>query len=109
SARLPIYTLLIAAFIPPTRVLGIFSLQGLVLLVLYLLGLLGAVFVAAALGTSGDQRKLPMVLELPPYRRPTIRVIAMRLWHRSAMFLRRAGTIILASSILVWLCLNFPR
>lgn len=109
SARLPVYALLIAAFIPATKVMGLFSLQALVLLGLYLMGLVGAVVVAWLLGARHEPKKLPMVLELPPYRRPTFRVIATRLWHRTALFLKRAGTIILLSSVLVWGMLTFPR
>ncbi len=110
SARLPVYTLLIAAFVPAEAALGPFGLQGLVLLALYLVGSLSALGVAAVLKrhvVRGDT--LPFYLELPPYRMPTLRLVAFQVWDRAWIFLKRAGTIILAASILLWALLSFPR
>jgi len=108
SARLPVYTLLIAAFVPSTPVLGFFTTQGLVLLALYLVGILGSVLVAAILGTPDPESEVPMILELPPYRWPMFRVIIVRMWQRASSFVKRAGTIILKSSIIIWALLSFP-
>jgi len=109
SARLPVYALLIAAFIPDERVFGPFTWQGLTLLGLYLAGGLTAVLFAA-LFKRGLLRgaTLPFYLELPPYRMPRLRVIALQVWDRLWMFLRRAGTIILGASVLLWALLTFP-
>ncbi len=110
SARLPVYALLIAAFVPERSVLGPVGLQGLVLLALYLGGGLTALVVAALLKRSllpGDA--LPFVMELPTYRWPTFRLWIGQVWGSAWAFLRRAGTIILAASLLLWLMLTFPR
>jgi ferrous iron transport protein B len=110
SARLPVYTLLIAAFVPALRVGGVLSLQGLVLLGLYLLGALSALVVAAVLKrTLVRGEGLPFYMELPPYRLPTLRLLASQVWGSTRAFLKRAGTIILAVSILLFALLNFPR
>ena len=110
SARLPIYAILISAFIPATAVLGPLTLQGLALMGLYLLGSVSALLFAAIFkrgllrGTT-----LPFYLELPPYRFPSPASIAKQVWIRVKMFLRRAGTVILGVSILLWFLLNFPK
>ncbi len=110
SARLPVYTLLIAAFVPATTVFGFVGVQGLVLLGLYLLGAVTA-FASAALVGSTLLRGTPSVfyMELPPYRWPTARLLAKQVWHSARAFLKRAGTIILATSIVLWGLLSFPR
>jgi ferrous iron transport protein B len=109
SARLPVYALLIGAFVPAAAV-GPFGLQGLVLLGLYLLGSLSALAVAAVLKrTLLRGEGLPFYMELPPYRMPTFRLWATQVWGSVRAFLRRAGTIILAVSILLWVLLNVPR
>jgi ferrous iron transport protein B len=110
SARLPVYTLLIAAFIPATPVLGPLGLQGLVLLGLYAVGTATA-FVTAGLLNSTVLRGTPATfyLELPPYRMPTAKLLATQVWHSARAFLRRAGSIILAVSIVLWCLLAFPR
>jgi ferrous iron transport protein B len=110
SARLPLYTLLIAAFIPSTNVLGVFGLQGLVMFGLYLLGAVVA-FASAALLNSTLLRGTPSVfyMELPPYRWPTLRLLLRQVWESVRAFLRRAGTIILATSIILWALLSFPK
>jgi ferrous iron transport protein B len=110
SARLPVYALLIAAFVPDRAVLGPLGLQGLVLLGLYLLGSLTALVVAALLKrTLFPGEGLPFYMELPPYRLPTWRLLVTQVWGGARSFLRRAGTIILAVSVLLWVLLNVPR
>jgi ferrous iron transport protein B len=110
SARLPVYALLIGAFVPSHSVLGPIGLQGLVLLGLYLLGVLAALAAAALFKRTllrGDA--LPFTMELPPYRMPTLRLWIHQVWGSTWAFLRRAGTIILAASVVLWLLLSFPR
>jgi ferrous iron transport protein B len=110
SARLPVYALLIGAFVPAKQVLGPLGLQGLTLLGLYLLGALGAFAAAAILGrTLVKADAMPFYLELPPYRMPPAKLVASQVWGAASRFLRRAGTIILAVSILLWALLTFPR
>lgn len=110
SARLPVYAVLIAAFIPATPVLGPFTLQGLTLFALYVLGGVSAVLFAA-LFKRGMLRgaSLPFYLELPPYRWPSLRSVFVQTWSRVKVFLRDAGTVILCGSIVLWFLLNFPR
>jgi len=110
SARLPVYALLIGAFVPARKVLGPLGLQGLTLLGLYGLGALAAFAAAAILGrTLVKADAMPFYLELPPYRRPPAKLVLSQVWGAASRFLRRAGTIILAVSILLWGLLNFPR
>ncbi len=109
SARLPVYALLIAAFVPASQV-GPFGLQGLVLFGLYLLGSLSAFAVAALLKkTVAPSDGLPFYMELPPYRVPTVRLVLWQVWDRAWAFLRRAGTIILLVTMVLWVLLTFPR
>jgi ferrous iron transport protein B len=109
SARLPVYALLIAAFVPAKAVLGPLGLQGLVLLGLYLLGAVSALGVAAVLRrTLVPGEGLPFTLELPPYRRPSFRLWAGQVWESVWAFLRRAGTIILGVSVVLWILLHVP-
>ncbi|HXV35563.1 MAG TPA: ferrous iron transporter B, partial [Myxococcota bacterium] len=110
SARLPVYALLIGAFVPAVDVIGPIGLQGLVLLGLYALGSVSALLIASLLTRTllrGDS--LPFYMELPPYRMPTARLLASQIWGSARAFLRRAGTIILAVSIALWCLLTFPR
>ena len=110
SARLPVYTLLIGAFVPDRFVFGPIGLQGLVLLGLYLLGAFAALAAAALFRRTllrGDA--LPFTMELPPYRLPTLRLWASQVLGSARAFLRRAGTIILAASIVLWVLLSFPH
>lgn len=111
SARLPVYALLIGAFVPAATVgpLGI-GLQGLALFGLYLLGALGALFAAAVMNRWLLRTEpAPFYLELPPYRIPPPRLVAVQVWEALRAFLVRAGTIILCVSIVLWALLNFPR
>ncbi|HID75370.1 MAG TPA: ferrous iron transport protein B [Planctomycetaceae bacterium] len=111
SARLPVYALLIAAFIPPRRYLGgLVNLQGLTLAALYALGIAAAVIAALVFKrTLLRGRTPPFVLELPTYQWPSLRNIVYRMVERGLVFVRCAGTIILAVSILVWAGLYFPH
>jgi ferrous iron transport protein B len=108
SARLPVYALLIGAFIP-RRAVGIFNLQGLVLFALYGAGVLAAMGVALVLKYTlmrGAYR--PLLLELPEYRWPNLRNLALGLWERTRIFLGRVGTIILTLMIVLWFLASFP-
>jgi ferrous iron transport protein B len=110
SARLPVYALLIGAFVPETSVWGPIGLQGLVLLGLYLLGALAALGAAAVFGrTILPGEGLPFTMELPSYRWPTPKLWATQVWGSAWAFLRRAGSIILVASITLWFLLTFPR
>jgi len=108
SARLPVYALIIAAFIPDREV-GIFNLQGLVLFILYAAGILSAMAVAwvfqRIMGSHGQQ---PLMLELPSYHWPHLRNLALGLWERARIFMTRVGTTILVLMILVWFLSSFP-
>ncbi len=109
SARLPVYALIIAAFIPQRSVGGVFNLQGIVLFALYLAGILGAMAVAWALKLwQGKAAHHPLLLELPSYHWPNLRNLAIGLWERARIFLRRVGTIILALMILLWFLATYP-
>src|SRR5579863_10396169 len=108
SARLPVYALLIAAFIPQ-RSLGIFNLRGLVLFALYLAGVVSALGVAFVLKRTmmrGEER--PLLLELPEYRMPHLSNLLLGLWERTRIFLSRVGTIILALMVVLWFLASFP-
>lgn len=110
SARLPVYVLFIAAFIPSMTVWGVFGLQGLTLFLLYLVGLIVAPFVAWILkGTMLKGEPVPFLLELPPFQIPAWRVVLFRMYDRSLAFLKRAGTIILATTILIWALSYYPN
>ncbi len=109
SARLPVYTLLIAAFIPRERVAGVFNLQGLVLFALYAAGIASALGVAWAMKhLRRDRSEHALLMELPAYRLPHPRDIAIGLWDRARIFLRRVGGIILALTVLLWFLSSFP-
>lgn len=110
SARLPVYLLLIGAFVPPTMYLGGWvSLQGLVLLAMTSLGAVVAIPVALVLKSFlKNTDPSPFVLELPDYKVPSVRVVASRVIDRSRAFVVRAGTLIFASSILIWGAASFP-
>jgi ferrous iron transport protein B len=110
SARIPIYTLLIGTFIPSVAVAGVFNLQGLTLLGMYLLGTVSALVVASLFKRTllkGQAR--PMIMELPPYRLPRVKSLALSVGHRASMFLKKAGTVILALSILLWALATYPK
>jgi len=109
SARLPVYALLIGAFIPRQQVLGVLNLQGLVLFSLYTFGIVSALAVAWAMKKwRRDSGEHPLLLELPSYRLPHIRDLLLGLWERAAIFLRRVGGVILAMTVLLWFLLSYP-
>jgi len=108
SARLPVYALLISAFIP-RRSVGVFNLQGLVLFALYGAGVFAAMAVALVLKHTmmrGEYR--PLLLELPEYKWPNLRNLLLGLWERTQIFLSRVGTIILTLMIVLWFLASFP-
>lgn len=109
SARLPIYALLIAAFVPNESI-GWMNLQGLVLFGLYLLGILGGLGTARMLKSSALKGPKPQfMLALPEFRMPNVQTVAIKLFDRARIFLRRAGTVIFVVAILVWTLAYFPR
>lgn len=109
SARLPIYTLLISAFIPASTWGGM-QLQGLVLLCLYLTGIAGGMAVAWVLKqlTRSGRQSRPLMMELPSYHWPTVRNLALGLWQRAWIFLRRVGTVILLLTVALWWLASYP-
>ena len=110
SARLPVYALLIGAFIPQRAVAGLFELQGLVLFGLYVAGVLGAFVVAWVLKrfTHEGRQVRSLMMELPSYHWPALRNVALGLWQRVVIFARRVGTIILGLTVLLWFLASFP-
>jgi ferrous iron transport protein B len=109
SARLPVYALLIGAFVPAQGV-GIFNLQGLVLFGLYAIGIIGGVATALLLRSSVLRGENPtFILALPEFRLPNVRTVAMKLLDRVRVFLGRAGTVIFAVAVVVWALAYFPR
>jgi ferrous iron transport protein B len=111
SARIPVYTLIIGAFIPDREVWGFVGLQGLVMFGLYTTGIVGALAVSFVIkriiwrDTPGE----PFMLELPDYKMPRAKSLAIGLWTRAMIFLKRAGTTILAMMVLIWLLASFPQ
>jgi ferrous iron transport protein B len=111
SARIPVYTLIIGAFIPDREVWGFIGLQGLVMFGLYATGIAGALSVSFVIkrliwrDTPGE----PFMLELPDYKIPQLKSLAIGLWTRAAIFIKRAGTIILAMMVLIWVLATFPQ
>jgi ferrous iron transport protein B len=107
SARLPVYTLVIAALIPASR-----GVQGLLMVAMYAFSVitsLAAAWVMSKTVKPLKAKRLPFFIELPPYRFPSLRGVLLMMWQRSSMFLREAGTVILACSIALWALLYFPR
>ena len=114
SARLPVYAVIIAAFIPNVPVgpkgFAVIGLQGLVLFGLYVVGIVGAMLVALVLRRSITKGAASgFIMELPKYQMPRLKDMAIGLWQRAWIFLRRAGTIIFTVTVVLWLLLNFPR
>jgi ferrous iron transport protein B len=110
SARIPVYTLIISAFIPARQIWGFVNLQGLVMFGLYAAG------IASALGMSflikhfmlRDYAPAPFMLELPDYKMPRLRSIVIGIYTRATMFLQRAGTTIFSMMVLIWFLASFP-
>ena len=110
SARLPVYTLIIGALFPPQEVLGFLPLQGLMMLSMYLFSTLTALAALAVLSrTLFKGPRVPLLLELPPYRLPHWKSVIRMMWQRSRLFLTEAGTVILACTIGLWILLSFPK
>jgi ferrous iron transport protein B len=110
SARLPVYALLIAAFVPDAKVLGFLNMQGLVLFSLYMLGIIGGIFTALVMKRFALKGPTPtFLIELPPYRLPNFKSMGIRLLERGRIFLYRAGTIIFTVALVIWALVYFPR
>lgn len=110
SARLPVYALMIAAFIPDRKLLGLFSLPGITLLSMYLLGLVAALTMAWLFKkTLLKSAPAVFIMELPPYKMPSLKSILIQMWERAFLFLKRAGTIILGVSIILWFLASYPK
>jgi ferrous iron transport protein B len=110
SARLPVYTILIAASIPDIKLFGFLKLTGLTMLSMYLLGIVVALFMAWVFKKTLLKGETPLlIMELPPYKLPLLRVVARHMWDRSKVFLRRAGTVILGINIVLWFLATYPK
>ncbi len=110
SARLPVYAIIIGAFIPPTVVGPGIGLQGLVLFGLYVFGIVGAMIVALVLrSTVTKGPNSGFLMEMPKYQLPRMKDVLIGLWQRAWIFMRRAGTIIFAATVVLWLLLTFPK
>jgi ferrous iron transport protein B len=110
SARLPVYTLMISAFFAGQTILGVVSLGAVIMLGMYALGIAAAVVVAFILKrTLLNAPPPPFIMELPPYRTPNLRTVFQNMFERSWLFVKRAGTVILAISIILWALAYFPR
>jgi ferrous iron transport protein B len=106
SARLPVYGLMIAVLLPAA---GAWKKAGL-MLIMYLIGITAAFGMAWVFKKTLLRSETPMLLlEMPPYRLPSWKGVALRMWERAGLFLRRAGTVILALSVLLWALLSFPK
>ena len=110
SARLPVYALLIAAFIPERQVWGLLSFQGLVLFGLYMAGIVSALIVAWVMKlVRRDKSDAMLLMELPSYRLPNPRNLALGLWERAGIFMRRITGVIFAANTLLWVLATFPK
>ncbi|MEY5008803.1 MAG: hypothetical protein RL764_2119 [Pseudomonadota bacterium] len=110
SARLPVYAVIIGAFIPNSSVGPGIGLQGLVLFGLYVAGILGAMLAALVIRrTMVPGKSLGFMMEMPRYQMPKLRDVALGLWQRAAAFLKRAGTIIALTTMVLWALLSFPQ
>jgi ferrous iron transport protein B len=111
SARIPVYTLIISAFIPNRQVFGILGLQGLVMFGLYAIGIFSALAVSFVANHFfwRESATPPFMLELPDYKLPQLRSVLMNLYQRAMAFLKRAGTTIFSMMILIWFLASFPR
>ncbi len=110
SARLPVYTLIIGALFPPSEVFGFVPVQGLLMLSMYLFSTIVAFIALAVLSrTLFKGPRVPLLLELPPYRLPHWKSVVRMMWQRSRAFLTDAGTVILTCTIGLWLLLSFPK
>lgn len=109
SARLPVYALLVGMLVTPNTWVGPFNVQGMVMFGMYVLGGTTAMLAASiAKRVQGRKYSMPFSMELPPYRVPTVRSVVIAMWVSASAFLRKAGTIILTTTIALWLLLNLP-
>ena len=112
SARLPVYALIIAAIIPERTIGGVFNLQGLTLFGLYVAGIVSAGLTAYVMKRlarkQGNVQQFPLLMELPTFRTPNFRHIMRSLWERVSAFVKRAGTVIFALSVILWALVTFP-
>jgi ferrous iron transport protein B len=109
SARIPVYTLIIGAFVPETNIFGIINLQGLVMFGLYAVGIVSAFLVAWVFRVFvWNGKSEPFIMELPSYKRPSLQSVAMNVLQRAFVFLRRAGTTILSMMVLIWFLASVP-
>ena len=110
SARLPVYTLIIAALFPPSKVFGLVPVQGLLMVAMYVFSTATALGAAGVLGrTVLRGPRVPLILELPPYRMPMLRSVLQMMWQRSKLFLSEAGTVILTCTVVLWALLSYPK
>ena len=110
SARLPIYTLMIGAFIPNKPVFGILNLQGITMVFMYFLGTITAMIIAAIISRFIKERgRSSFVMEMPPYRTPLAITVFRQLFNRGKLFVLNAGKIIMAISIVLWFLASFPK
>jgi len=110
SARLPVYFLIIAALFPPSDVLGFLPVQSLLMIGMYVFSTVIALIAAAVLGrTLFKGPRVPLILELPPYRRPHWPSVIRMMWQKGRVFLSEAGSVILVCTIALWILLTFPR
>lgn len=110
SARLPIYVLMIGAFIPTRTVFGFLNLAGLTLVAMYLFGLIAALASAWLFKKTLLKSETPaFIMELPPYKMPSLKSVLLQMWNRAMQFLKRAGTIILGVSIILWFLATYPK
>ena len=110
SARLPVYTLLISTFVPAISIGGIFQLQALTMLLVFMIGVASSFGVAWITKITGGQRaRTPFLLEMPSYRMPHWRYVFTSIWLKARAFLQRAGTVIMGMTILLWILSSFPK
>ena len=111
SARLPVYILLIGAFFPSMTILGVFTLQGLMLFSMYIFGIIVAIGAALVFKRFFMKDAVPtsFVMELPPYRRPSLKWVLLQMYERARVFVTEAGQIILAISVVLWFLASYPQ
>ena len=110
SARLPVYTLMIGAFIPDVPVFGFLRLQGLTMVLMYFLGSVTALFLSILFSKwIVSERKTSFIMEMPPYRTPMVNTVLRSVYNRGKIFVTDAGKIIMAISILLWFLASFPK
>lgn len=112
SARLPVYSLIVLVLIPPTKVLGgLIDMRGVVFFGLYMLGIIAALVVSAMLSTFvvKNEEDVPFILELPPYRLPSIKPLLQRAFNSAKAFVKKAGNVIFAVTVIVWVLGYFPN